>query len=104
MCLADPIVIQDEYDSEDYDEVISRSSVISQSYHIITVILQSYHIITVIWQVIARLQSNQMTKVVVVFADRIPAGKLLEAAKRRKALDFIWIGSVINNIQSSTSE
>ena len=43
-------------------------------------------------QVIARLQSNQMTKVVVVFADRIPAGKLLEAAKRRKALDFIWIG------------
>ena len=84
MCLADPIVIQDEYDSEDYDEVISQSSVISQSYH--------SHI-TVIWhQVIARLQSNQMTKVVVVFADRIPAGKLLEAAKRRKALDFIWIG------------
>ena len=44
---------------------------------------------------IARLQSNQMTRVVVVFADRIPAGKLLEAAKRRRALDFIWIGSVI---------
>ena len=36
-----------------------------------------------------------MTRVVVVFADRIPAGKLLEAAKRRKALHFIWIGSVI---------
>ena len=63
----------------------------SQSYHIITLISH----ITVIWQVIARLQSNQMTRVVVVFADRIPAGKLLEAAKRRKALDFIWIGSVI---------
>ena len=24
---------------------------------------------------------------------RIPAGKLLEAAKRKQALDFIWIGS-----------
>ena len=67
----------------------------SQSYHIITLSHSAVIIITVTWQVIARLQSNQMTRVVVVFADRIPAGKLLEAAKRRKALDFIWIGSVI---------
>ena len=43
--------------------------------------------------VIIKLKKNPMTKVVVVFADRIPAGKLLEAAKRQKALDFIWIGS-----------
>ena len=43
--------------------------------------------------VIETLQSNPLTKVVVVFADRKPAGKLLEAAKRKKALDFIWVGS-----------
>ena len=43
--------------------------------------------------VIKKLQSNPITKVVVVFADRIPAGKLLEAAKRMKALNFIWVGS-----------
>ena len=43
--------------------------------------------------VIATLMSNPKTKVVVVFADRKPAGKLLEAAKRKKALDFIWVGS-----------
>ena len=43
--------------------------------------------------VIEKLQFNTMTKVVVVFADRIPAGKLLEAAKKRKALNFIWVGS-----------
>ena len=73
----------------------------SQSYHSHVTVISHHHTITLIshitvtWQVIARLQSNQMTRVVVVFADRIPAGKLLEAAKRRKALDFIWIGSVI---------
>ena len=43
--------------------------------------------------VIDTLISNPLTKVVVVFADRKPAGKLLEAAKRKKALDFIWVGS-----------
>ena len=43
--------------------------------------------------VIDTLISNPKTKVVVVFADRKPAGKLLEAAKRKKALDFIWVGS-----------
>ena len=73
----------------------------SQSYHSHVTVISHHHTITlsshitVTWQVIARLQSNQMTRVVVVFADRIPAGKLLEAAKRRRALDFIWIGSVI---------
>ena len=43
--------------------------------------------------VITKLQANTMTKVVVVFADRKPAGELLEAAKRKNALKFIWVGS-----------
>ena len=44
-------------------------------------------------EVITKLQANTMTKVVVVFADRKPAGELLEAAKRKNALRFIWVGS-----------
>ncbi|XP_023342942.1 metabotropic glutamate receptor 2 [Eurytemora carolleeae] len=44
--------------------------------------------------VINNLLKNQMTKVVIVFADRIPAGKLLEAAKNRNVTSkFVWIGS-----------
>ena len=43
--------------------------------------------------VIDKLEANPMTKVVVVFADRKPAGQLLEAAKKRKAFSFLWVGS-----------
>ena len=35
-------------------------------------------------------------KVVIVFADRVPAGQLLEAAKRLDIKNkFVWVGSVI---------
>jgi metabotropic X receptor len=43
--------------------------------------------------VITNLQANTMTKVVIVFADQKPAGELLEAAKRKNELRFIWVGS-----------
>ena len=34
-------------------------------------------------------------KVVIVFADRVPAGQLLEAAKRLDIKNkFVWVGSV----------
>ena len=53
LCLADPISIHRDYFTDrDYEKVIRN------------------------------LLKNKMTRVVIVFADRVPAGRLLEAAKR----------------------
>ena len=65
ICLADPITIYNaHFKDEDYRDVIEK------------------------------LMTNAMSRVVIVFADRVPAGKLLEAAKTLKVKDkFIWVGS-----------
>ena len=65
LCLADPITIYNEHFKEaDYRDVIRK------------------------------LQENKLSKVVIVFADRLPAGKLLQAAKDMGIKDrFVWIGS-----------
>ena len=62
ICLADPITIYNaHFKDEDYRDVIEK------------------------------LMTNAMSRVVIVFADRVPAGKLLEAAKTLKVKDkFIW--------------
>ena len=65
ICLADPITIYNaHFKDEDYRDVINK------------------------------LLTNEMSRVVIVFADRVPAGKLLEAAKTLEVKDkFIWVGS-----------
>ena len=65
ICLADPITIYNaHFKDEDYRDVIHK------------------------------LLTNEMSRVVIVFADRVPAGKLLEAAKTLEVKDkFIWVGS-----------
>ena len=65
VCLADPITIYNaHFTDKDYDEVIEK------------------------------LLENKLSSLVIVFADRGPAGKLLEAAKRMKVKDkFVWVGS-----------
>lgn len=66
VCLADPITIYNaHFKDEDYKDAILQL-----------------------------LQRNSMSRVVIVFADRVPAGKLLEAAKTLRVKGrFIWIGS-----------
>ena len=65
ICLADPITIYNAHFKDgDYQDVIKK------------------------------LLKNKMSRVVIVFADRVPAGKLLEAAKKLDVKDkFIWVGS-----------
>ena len=65
ICLADPITI--------YNEIFKEADYI---------------------KIIKKLMLNSKTRVVIVFADRLPAGNLLEAAKSVGVKNrFIWIGS-----------
>ena len=65
LCLADPITIyNNHFGDEDYVAAVRK------------------------------LSENRLSRVVIVFADRVPAGRLLEAAKAEGMRDqFTWVGS-----------
>ncbi|XP_040581860.1 metabotropic glutamate receptor 3 [Lepeophtheirus salmonis] len=58
------------------------------------VIINKYFTSSDYQQIIRTLMDNKLSRIVIVFCDRIPAGRLLEAAQELKVFDrFLWIGS-----------